>query len=249
MNANRSSGRRPIRLSTRSAVAARSSGSATTFSSVRFAGSIVVSFNCAGGISPRPLKRLTSTFAPALNSRFVFRLAIRVVHRVDRLGALRQPVQRRLRQIDMPVPHQFRQFAVEERHQQRGDVRAVHVGVGHDDDAAVAQLRRGRSGRRRRSPAPRSGPSAPGSAAACRPTRWRRSGSCRAAAAPPGSRGCAPAWPNRRRNRPRPGRSRSRPRSPACSRSACRAAAAAAWRLAGGVLALLAADAVPPPAR
>ena len=89
-------------------------------------------------------------------------------------------------------------------------MRAVHVGVGHDDDPAVAQLARGRSGRRRRSPAPRSGPSAPGSAAACRPRRWRRSGSCRAAAAPPGCRGCAPAWPSRRRCRPRPGRSRSR---------------------------------------
>jgi len=47
-------------------------GAATTFSSVRFAGSIVVSLSCDGGISPRPLKRLTSTFAPALNSRRVF---------------------------------------------------------------------------------------------------------------------------------------------------------------------------------
>ena len=34
--------------------------------------------------------------------------------------------------------HQVVHLAVEERQQQRADVRAVHVGVGHDDDFAVA---------------------------------------------------------------------------------------------------------------
>ena len=48
MSWNRSSGRRPIRLSTRSFVRARSSGGATTLSSDRFAGSIVVSFERRG---------------------------------------------------------------------------------------------------------------------------------------------------------------------------------------------------------
>ncbi len=37
------------------------------------------------------------------------------------------------------MPDQLGQLAVEERHQQRGDMGAVHVGVGHDDDPAVAQ--------------------------------------------------------------------------------------------------------------
>ena len=34
-----------------------------------------------------------------------------------------------------------RHLPVEEREQQRADVRAVHVGVGHDDDVVVAELR------------------------------------------------------------------------------------------------------------
>jgi len=40
----------------------------------------------------------------------------------------------------MPVVDQFWHLPVEERDQQRGDVGAVDVGVGHDDDAAVAQI-------------------------------------------------------------------------------------------------------------
>ena len=47
-------------------VRARSSACATTLSRVRRAGSIVVSLRSAVGISPSPLKRLTSTLAPAL---------------------------------------------------------------------------------------------------------------------------------------------------------------------------------------
>jgi hypothetical protein len=35
---------------------------------------------------------------------------------------------------------QDRHLPVEERQQQRADVRAVDVGVGHDDDAVIAQL-------------------------------------------------------------------------------------------------------------
>ena len=33
-----------------------------------------------------------------------------------------------------------RKLPVEEREQQRSDVRAVHVGVGHDDDAVIPHL-------------------------------------------------------------------------------------------------------------
>src|SRR5690606_32217169 len=61
MNLKRSSGRRPISASISSEVFARSSGGRTTLSSVRRRGSMVVSLREAGGISPRPLKRLIST--------------------------------------------------------------------------------------------------------------------------------------------------------------------------------------------
>jgi hypothetical protein len=37
---------------------------------MRFAGSIVVSLSCAGGISPRPLKRLISTLPLPLKADF-----------------------------------------------------------------------------------------------------------------------------------------------------------------------------------
>ena len=49
-------------------------------------------------------------------------------------------VQRRLRDVDVTALDQHRHLAVEEGQQQRADVRAVDVGVGHDDDAVVAQL-------------------------------------------------------------------------------------------------------------
>ena len=49
-------------------------------------------------------------------------------------------VQRRLRDVDVAALDQLGHLAVEERQQQRADVRAVDVGVGHDDDAVVAQL-------------------------------------------------------------------------------------------------------------
>ena len=48
--------------------------------------------------------------------------------------------QRRLGDVDVAAFDQLVHLAVEEREQQRADVRAVDVGVGHDDDAAVAAL-------------------------------------------------------------------------------------------------------------
>src|SRR4051794_30198801 len=56
-----------------------------------------------------------------------------------RLAALHTE-QRRLRDVDVAVLDHLRQLPVEEREQQRADVRAVHVRVGHDDDAVIAQL-------------------------------------------------------------------------------------------------------------
>ena len=49
--------------------------------------------------------------------------------------------QRRLRDVDVARLDQQPHLPVEERQQQRADVRAVDVRVGHDDDAVVAQLR------------------------------------------------------------------------------------------------------------
>ena len=49
-------------------------------------------------------------------------------------------VERRHRDVDMPLVDQLRHKAVEQRQQQCADVRAVDVGIGHDDDLVVAQL-------------------------------------------------------------------------------------------------------------
>ena len=54
--------------------------------------------------------------------------------------ALLDAIQRRLRDVHVPALDQLLHVAEEEREQQRADVRAVHVGVGHQDDLAVAQL-------------------------------------------------------------------------------------------------------------
>ena len=107
-----------------------------------------------------------------------------------------------------PLADQLRHLAIEEGEQQRGDMGAVHVGVGHDDDALIAQIVVAVFG---------------AGAAAQRlhqvgqflvllqlagRRRWPRSGSCRAGAGSPGWRGRAPAWRCRRRCRLRPGKSR-----------------------------------------
>ncbi len=49
-------------------------------------------------------------------------------------------VQRRDGDVDVPALDQVLHLTVEEREDQRADVRAVDVGVGHDDDSVVAQL-------------------------------------------------------------------------------------------------------------
>ena len=54
--------------------------------------------------------------------------------------AARDFVERRLRDVDMAHFDEFMHLPVEERQQQRADVRAVDVGVGHDDDLVVAKL-------------------------------------------------------------------------------------------------------------
>ena len=49
-------------------------------------------------------------------------------------------VERRLRDVDVAALDQLFHLPEEERQQQRADVRAVDVGVRHDDDLVVAQL-------------------------------------------------------------------------------------------------------------
>ena len=48
--------------------------------------------------------------------------------------------QRRLGDVDVAALHQLEHLPVEEREEQRADVRAVDVGIGHDDDLVVAAL-------------------------------------------------------------------------------------------------------------
>ena len=48
-------------------------------------------------------------------------------------------IQRRLRDVDVPALDQLVHVAEEKRQQQRADVAAVHVRVGHEDDFVVAE--------------------------------------------------------------------------------------------------------------
>ena len=52
-------------------------------------------------------------------------------------------VERRLRDIQVAGVDQLRHMAEKEGKQQGTDMRAVHVGIGHDDDPVVAQLLEG----------------------------------------------------------------------------------------------------------
>ena len=49
-------------------------------------------------------------------------------------------VQRWLRDVDVAALNEIGHLAIEEREQKRADVCTVDVGIGHDDDAVVAQL-------------------------------------------------------------------------------------------------------------
>ena len=68
------------------------------------------------------------------------RVELEVVLDVDLLLAALHFVQRRLRDVDVAALDEQRNLAIEEREQQRADVRTVDVRVRHDDDAVIAQL-------------------------------------------------------------------------------------------------------------
>ena len=70
--------------------------------------------------------------------QFVVELVL-VANVAVRLAAL-HAIQRRLRDIDVLALDQLGHVAEEEREQQRADVAAVHVRVGHQNDFVVAQL-------------------------------------------------------------------------------------------------------------
>ena len=83
--------------------------------------------------------------------------------------------QRRLRDVDVAAIDEIAHLPVEERQQQRPDVRSVDVRVGHDDDAVIAQLRGVEFIQRRcRSRAPRSACGFPRGRASCRNAPSRR---------------------------------------------------------------------------
>src|SRR3546814_10519460 len=63
-------------------------------------------------------------------------VVLQVAQRLSALG----PVERRLGNVEMAALDQLRHLPEEEGEQERADVAAVHIGVGHDDDLVVAQL-------------------------------------------------------------------------------------------------------------
>ena len=112
----------------------------STRSSRRVRGFSVVSHSTLGIISPSPLNRVISgrrAIAVVLQEP----VAVGIVKRPERLLADVDAIERRLREEHAAGGDELRQMAVDEREQQRRDVMAVGVGVGKDDDLAVAQPR------------------------------------------------------------------------------------------------------------
>ena len=68
------------------------------------------------------------------------RVLVRIVQRPERLLADVDAVERRLREKHVAVGDELRQMPIYKRQQERRDVIAVRVGVGQDDQLAVAQL-------------------------------------------------------------------------------------------------------------
>jgi hypothetical protein len=107
----------------------------------RVLGSMVVSRSWEGFISPRPLKRwmLTLPFRPLGGDLRQAAFALAVVERVVNMFTDVDAVQRRHGHEHVSLGDELAEVLHEERAEQRGDVRAVGVGVGQDADLAVAQ--------------------------------------------------------------------------------------------------------------
>ncbi len=65
---------------------------------------------------------------------------VRIVGGVNALAAVSQAIQRRARQKQMTGADDLGHFLKEIGHQQGCNMRAVDIGVGHDDDAFIAQI-------------------------------------------------------------------------------------------------------------
>ena len=102
---------------------------------------MVVSLRSFASISPRPLKRETSIL-PLPPMPFFEQCASRSASSsaIDPVCALGQPEQRRAGEVQMPGIDHRAHLGKEERHQQRRDMRAVNIRIGHDDDLVVAQI-------------------------------------------------------------------------------------------------------------
>ena len=83
---------------------------------------------------------LTLPFAVAVGEPLGVLVALRLGVGVELLLALGHPVERRLGDVDVARLDQLLHLPEEEGQQQRPDVRAVHVGVGHQDDLVVPRV-------------------------------------------------------------------------------------------------------------
>ena len=63
-----------------------------------------------------------------------------IVLQIDFRPSAADLVERRLRNVEVTILDQIRHLAIEEGQKQGADVRAVNVGVGHQDDLVIAQL-------------------------------------------------------------------------------------------------------------
>ena len=64
----------------------------------------------------------------------------RIIFQVTLRAPLRDFVEWRLGNIEIPSLNDLRHLAIEEGQQKRPDVRAIDIGIGHDDDLVIAQL-------------------------------------------------------------------------------------------------------------
>ena len=67
-------------------------------------------------------------------------IQLKIVFEVALLLAMFGFIQRWLCNVDIATLNDFRHLTVEEGQEQGADVRAIDVGIGHDDDAVVAEL-------------------------------------------------------------------------------------------------------------
>ncbi len=204
MKRKRASGLLPIRRSTASAVSSRAGSATSTRSRVRLRRVHRGLLELRGKHFAEALEAPDVDLAATVEGGGHQLVLVQVVARVERLAALRQPIERRHGEIEVPLVDELRHLAgrrkssAARRCGRRRRRRRVIMMTLLVAQVLIAVVRAGAAAERldevgkllvlRQLVANR---------------RSRRSGSCRATAARPGSAGCAPAWPSRRPNRPR----------------------------------------------